>query len=183
MCGKYTNGRLYCKACRADGVLLTFEESQTDGYKKKILLKERGHRCESCGLSEWLGKPIPLEMDHTDGNSDNSTRGNLKLLCPNCHAQTPTYRSKNIGKAGSRAAKRSRALKDTARELAKALYNWPSTGELKVMLMTLPMTRVAKKLGIPYKVFQKHCAEQGIASRGPGGWGFVVRDKTYNTDP
>lgn len=51
--------------------------------------------CSCCGNSEWLGGPIPLELDHIDGNSANNSLTNLRLLCPNCHALTPTYRGKN----------------------------------------------------------------------------------------
>lgn len=65
------------------------------GNHKSILLQERGHCCESCGLREWLDKPIPLELEHIDGNNRNNIKDNLKLLCPNCHAQTPTYRGRN----------------------------------------------------------------------------------------
>ena len=64
--------------------------------RKKILIKERGHRCESCKNVEWLGNPITLELEHIDGDNKNNVRENLKLLCPNCHAKTPTWRkSKN----------------------------------------------------------------------------------------
>ncbi len=66
-------------------------------YKlKNRLISERGwnHQCNSCGLQEWLGKPIPLELDHIDGSPYNHHENNLRLLCPNCHAQTPTYRNK-----------------------------------------------------------------------------------------
>jgi len=56
------------------------------------------HKCYNCGLDEWLGKPIPLELEHIDGVRDNNILSNLTLLCPNCHAQTDTYRGKNIGK-------------------------------------------------------------------------------------
>lgn len=62
------------------------------GAHKNALLLERGHRCECCGLTEWLGKPITIELEHTDGDRKNNTRENLKLLCPNCHSQTPTWR-------------------------------------------------------------------------------------------
>lgn len=68
-------------------------------YKlKKRLLKEKIFKktCHNCNLSEWLENPIPLELDHIDGNYQNNNLSNLRLLCPNCHALTPTYRAKNI---------------------------------------------------------------------------------------
>jgi predicted HNH restriction endonuclease len=59
-----------------------------------------------CGLSEWMDKRIPLEIDHIDGNSDNNVEQNLRLICPNCHAQTETYKGANAGKGSSRQAMR-----------------------------------------------------------------------------
>lgn len=56
-------------------------------------------QCSSCCNVSWLGGPIPLELDHIDGKSNNNSLENLRLLCPNCHALTPTYRGKNISKA------------------------------------------------------------------------------------
>lgn len=52
--------------------------------------------CSKCNRKTWLSKPIPLELDHVDGNSSDNSLNNLRLLCPNCHALTPTYRGKNI---------------------------------------------------------------------------------------
>lgn len=52
-------------------------------------------RCSECGLTEWRGQPIPLELDHISGNRRDLRVENLRLLCPNCHALTPTYRGKN----------------------------------------------------------------------------------------
>jgi hypothetical protein len=61
---------------------------------KKWIKEERGNRCEECGISDWLGKPISMEVDHIDGDTNNNDLSNLKVLCPNCHSQTPTWRRK-----------------------------------------------------------------------------------------
>lgn len=53
------------------------------------------YKCESCGLCEWQGKPLTLELDHIDGDNTNHRLSNLRLMCPNCHSQTETYKSKN----------------------------------------------------------------------------------------
>ena len=58
----------------------------------------RGHKCECCGNTEWLDKPITLEVHHKDGDNLNNELDNLQLLCPNCHSQTENWRGKNIDK-------------------------------------------------------------------------------------
>lgn len=59
---------------------------------KALLINERGHQCESCLLTEWKQLPITLELEHVDGDRNNNSRDNLKLLCPNCHSQTDTWK-------------------------------------------------------------------------------------------
>ncbi len=69
--------------------------------KLRLRLLEDGvkpHCCESCGLHTWQGAPIPLELDHIDGDKTNNELTNLRILCPNCHAQTVYYRGRNIKK-------------------------------------------------------------------------------------
>lgn len=56
------------------------------------LLKQR---CYSCGITEWQGKPITLDLDHINGINNDNRIENLRYLCPNCHSQTPTHRGKN----------------------------------------------------------------------------------------
>ena len=46
-------------------------------------------------MEKWLGEPIPLELHHKDGDPFNNELDNLSILCPNCHAFTDNYRSKN----------------------------------------------------------------------------------------
>ena len=72
--------------------------SNCQSFKLKNRLLKAGilqKKCSNCHLTEWLSKPMPLELDHINGiNNDNRTE-NLRLLCPNCHALTATYRGKN----------------------------------------------------------------------------------------
>jgi len=70
-------------------------------YKLKQRLLSEGmmsHQCVKCMRTRWHEQPIPLELDHINGNNGDNRLGNLRLLCPNCHAQTPTYRGKNLAR-------------------------------------------------------------------------------------
>ena len=64
-------------------------------WNRKYLSKEFGESCNSCGIEEWNGSPINLEVNHIDGQAYNNVLENLELLCPNCHSQTETFR--NLG--------------------------------------------------------------------------------------
>jgi len=61
-------------------------------------MNEQFDCCSECGITEWNGKSIVLEVDHIDGRHSNNDISNLRLLCPNCHSQPPTYQVKNLGK-------------------------------------------------------------------------------------
>jgi hypothetical protein len=65
---------------------------------KNRLLKEKiiENKCFICDIEEWNGKKLNMELDHIDGNRTNHKLENLRMLCPNCHSQTETYRAKNI---------------------------------------------------------------------------------------
>lgn len=64
---------------------------------KRYLIYTTGNICYKCKNKEWNGLSIPLEIEHVDGNSSNNNLKNLILLCPNCHAQTLTYKGANRG--------------------------------------------------------------------------------------
>ena len=65
---------------------------------KKRLIEDnvKEHKCEICGITEWMGQKVPLELDHIDGNHYNNELSNLRIVCPNCHAQQDTNSGKNV---------------------------------------------------------------------------------------
>ena len=64
---------------------------------KKYLLEQHAF-CASCSVgTTWNGKPLVLQLDHIDGDSDNNSLTNLRLLCPNCHTQTETFGARGHG--------------------------------------------------------------------------------------
>ncbi len=87
-----------CMSCQGLRRRATLETVKCPNGRRKLLISERGHKCESCKNETWLGKVIPLEVDHINGDHENHSRDNIRLLCPNCHALTPTYKNKNKGK-------------------------------------------------------------------------------------
>ncbi|MBV8433508.1 MAG: HNH endonuclease [Candidatus Eremiobacteraeota bacterium] len=49
------------------------------------------NRCDYCGLEEWMGEPLVVQIDHVNGNRADHRLENLRMLCPNCHSQTETH--------------------------------------------------------------------------------------------
>ena len=64
---------------------------------KKYLIEKHGNKCWICGNTEWLNNPIPLEVDHIDGNYANIKVDNFRLVCGNCAMLLPTYKGRNKG--------------------------------------------------------------------------------------
>lgn len=112
-CGKEISNRAkkYCsiqcqKKYELKQKFQTIEETGVFPSNKKInetdrrvvrqyLIAKYGHTCCICGLSEWMGQPIPLVADHIDGNTTNHKVENFRMVCENCNAQLPTYKAKN----------------------------------------------------------------------------------------
>ena len=70
---------------------------ETNRYIARAWLEHKyGHVCAICDRSEWNQQPIPLVVDHIDGNPENHSIENVRLICPNCDALLPTYKSRNI---------------------------------------------------------------------------------------
>ena len=68
-------------------------------FVRLYLHEQQGGRCAICQVPrEWNGGPLTFVLDHVDGDSTNNRRDNLRLVCPNCDSQLPTYKSRNRGK-------------------------------------------------------------------------------------
>ena len=78
-----------------------------NGQRNRALQLRRGldeigrpYKCASCGINDWMGNKIVLEVEHKDGDFQNDREENLEYLCPNCHSQTPTYCHYKNGRLG-----------------------------------------------------------------------------------
>lgn len=105
-CGKtisqYGGGKYCTLQCHVDSkweqkIDLIKNDKQVSAVVLRKYLLIIKPNCVECGIGEeYNGKPLTLEMDHIDGDSTHNMLDNVRLLCPNCHSQTPTYKAKNI---------------------------------------------------------------------------------------
>lgn len=77
-------------------VLVKDSEISTTQVRRRLLREGLiDQRCDVCGISEWMGQPLTIELDHVNGIHNDHQLENIRMLCPNCHSQTRTYRGRN----------------------------------------------------------------------------------------
>ena len=150
-------------------IALTPEELFTKNNHPRSIVRKRlialnliEYKCSICGISEWQGKKLSLELDHINGINNDHQLSNLRFLCPNCHSQTSTYGAKN---------------KDTY------ITDFEITEEMKTKVEfsyreLKNISKVAKRLGFKEKVVKEIINELGLTETNQR---YVIRyDKNKN---
>lgn len=145
----------------------------TNSLKKRLFKELKWeHKCSYCKLTEWKHimtdkiEPIPLQLDHINGNNKDHRLENLRLLCPTCHANTDTYAGRNVKwiKIENKCmdceskihAQSMRCIScDRKSRNNRKVKNRPSLEQLEEDLETLPMTKVGIKYGVSDNCIRK----------------------------
>ena len=99
------------------------------------------YKCAICGIKEWNGKTLSLEIDHINGINNDNRIENLRFLCPNCHSQTSTYGAKNE---------------------MPVINDIMKNKIIKHYTINKNAMKTAKELKIPYKIIKKTLSTEGI---------------------
>jgi hypothetical protein len=154
--------------------------------------------CNNDGV--WNKFKLVLEIDHINRNWQDNRAENLRFLCPNCHSQVtnntcgcggtadavglePTKGNLN---GDSTSLTRTKKIKkknckcgilicDTAISCKKCRPKkekivWPNDEELKILVWSKPLNKLAKELGVSDKAIAKRCKKRNIEYPKHGYW-------------
>lgn len=153
------------------------------GKLKKRLLREGvlSEECSECGSGPvWNGKPLTLQLDHTNGVSDDHRLENLRILCPNCHTQTLTYAGRNKppaptkvpceGCGGLKPYRKSRPLCRSCSRKALHARNspYPPDSELQALLQVNSLAELGGLWDRSPQAIGRYCARRGIETPSAG---------------
>jgi len=146
----------------------------TQGLKKRLFKELKWeHKCGFCNLKEykWMMTneigPIPLELDHINGNNKDHRLENLRLLCPSCHATTSTFKGRNVKHINienkcvdceskiHKGSTRCNTCAQLKRYNNNGIKARPSLEQLEKDLETLPMTKTGEKYGVSDNCIRK----------------------------
>jgi len=135
---------------------------------RKLVLKHNliVYQCAKCGINEWMGEPLQLQLDHINGKRSDQRLENLRWLCPNCHTQTETWGCKrrrnrcvDCGKPLSCSPKkvtRCGKCASMASLAHRTRTNWPPLDQLLEMVKQTSFVAVGRQLGVSDNAIRKH---------------------------
>lgn len=180
-----THGLEIPKYYRPASKRMTLEDKLKKGVSvqsNRLLIKlvEAGlkqNKCEECGQGNmWKGKPLTLHLDHIDGDHNNNLLENLRILCPHCHQQTPTFGGKNVkvklarkyfcvcGK--EKTSKDAKHCHDCYLQERKNFINltenpWPPVEDVLSWLESSSFIAVGKKIGVSDNAVRNYIKRSG----------------------
>lgn len=148
--------RISCTAKPLEEVLVVNSTYNRTNLKKRLIkLGLLLNQCSECGLGpNWCGKKLSLTIDHINGNPVDNRISNLRILCPNCHAQTETFSGKHLRTnkkcidCNNQISNKSSRCRSCKSKLQTPKIDWPDTEILKEMVTESNMTCVARRLGV-----------------------------------
>jgi hypothetical protein len=119
-------------------------------FKEGLLQK----KCYRCGISDWLGERLSLELEHKNGNRYDNRIENLEILCPNCHSLTSTYRGRGKNKS---------CKKDVVRKKERKLIDIDiSDAELVKLISKRSTVEVGKIFNVSPRTVRRICFSRNI---------------------
>lgn len=147
------------------------EKTEIHKLKNSATIKRRlveagiPSQCAICGLiPEWNGMHLVLQLDHIDGNHNNNYLENLRLICPNCHSQTPTFTGRNVNPGQKRlnankcscgASISSYSVTCRKCMVRRTKINWPPYEEVLRLVTDSSLSAVGRELGVSDNAVKK----------------------------
>lgn len=159
-----------------DEILTENSPYKGNGPKLKNKLIEAGlkeNKCENpeCGISEWRGHPLALQLHHINGDRTDNRLSNLQLLCPNCHSQTDNFAGKNskrikekyyCSKCGKEISTKGAKLCVKCNGEEKRKSDRPSKEELFKLIKTKPFTEIGRIYNVSDNAVRKWCKQENL---------------------